>query len=717
MAASGPGRPQRPVSEAVPALAELAQHLRELRLEAGMTLAELAAAAHWSKAALSTATAGESLPKWKLVRAWVEACGQAPNLRVWEARYLKAQAEYQVMREAVRQQSPAPVPANRGGLPPVAPAPADGIGRLERVPEPAPVVVQHASTALERDGWRSLAPDTRAWSVSAHPSPLKLRYTTVHEDIVDPDAGEGDLSGTYDEIAEVFDLAGCRCLLVLGAPGSGKTQLARHLGTKLMQSRRGDGPVPVLVSLSGWHGSEGLEALLEWTAAALDGATAEHVRGLLASGRMLPVFDDFDGVAPGERVPALHALNLLAQQARFVLISDEIPYTEAVVESDSVISGSAGIRLGPVTPSDLDGWIQHGSRQRTKRELWAAVLAHLAAHPGSPAEHVLSDPLLAGAARLLYTDGRADPGELIAPHATAESLERRLMSHLVDTWLPRRMRNPGPDAKAAGQRMHLALRMLASRQEDLGRAVHTRLALYALPPWSRFTAVILSVVVFGWCVSVTSSTKPDLYGSGTTELSSPGILAAVLLGVGTYVYVRRQYAERAGPPSPWEQATPVAAVPGLIPLSFFLQPPYYSLGEAAGVVLTSAVLALAARLHHRRGSRLTPARHLTELLFLAVAFTAVPIGGTGPSQAVLFLIAAALLTCSTVYGHWLRAALTSRLVWMPLRPSDLTAAMDDATRHGFISRGIDHYTFTHRALLHHYRRPAQPASEWSARPQ
>ncbi|MGW8988333.1 helix-turn-helix domain-containing protein [Streptomyces zhihengii] len=720
MAAGRRGRPQRPVSEAVPALAELAQHLRGLRLQAGMTLGELAAAAHWSKAALSTATAGESLPSWKLVHAWVEACGQAPNMRVWQARYVKAQAEYEVARRAVRQQqAPARAPSGRGAVPPVAPpvasAPVDDAGRLESGQEPAQVVIRPATTALERDAWRSLAPDTRAWSVSAHPSPLMLRYTTVHEDIVDPDVSEGDLSGNYGEIAEVFDLADCRCLLILGAPGSGKTQLARHLGTKLLQSRRSGEAIPVLVSLGGWRASDGLEALLEWTAAALDGATVENVRALLASGSMLPIFDDFGDVAPGERVPALHALNLLAQQARFILISDEMPYTEAVVESDSVISGSAGIRLGPVTASDLDGWIQHGSGKKSKRELWAAVLAHLAAHPGAPAGTVLSDPLLAGVARLLYTDGRADPGELIAQHATVDSLEQRLMSYLIDTWLPRRMRNPDPDAKASQQRTQLALRMLASRQEDLRQAVHTRLALYAVAPWSRLSAVILSLVVFVWCVSVTSTTKPDIWGSETTELSPPGVLAALLLGFGTYLYVRRQHAERAGPSS-WEQAQTlfVAAVPGLIPLAFFLQSPDYPLREAASVVLTCACLSLAACFHHRRGGRPTPVRQAIEPLCFIAAFAAVFIG-SGTAHTVLLLIAAALLTRSTVYGHWLQAALTSRLAWMPLTPADLTTAMDDATRHGFLTHGPDHYTFTHLALLHHYRRPARPASDWSAR--
>ncbi|MER5361664.1 hypothetical protein [Streptomyces sp. NPDC002785] len=66
------------------------------------------------------------------------------------------------------------------------------------------------------------------------------------------------------------------------------------------------------------------------------------------------------------------AVNVLAQQTSFVLISNEDVYSSTVVDSDMVISGSAGVKLCPLAPQDLDGWIQrgvprHGSCHRRSR--------------------------------------------------------------------------------------------------------------------------------------------------------------------------------------------------------------------------------------------------------------------------------------------------------------------------------------------------------------
>src|SRR5579859_7871499 len=57
---------------------ELAQALRQLRDERGMTLRQVAARSGYSAAALSMAESGRRLPSWEALTAFVESCGADP---------------------------------------------------------------------------------------------------------------------------------------------------------------------------------------------------------------------------------------------------------------------------------------------------------------------------------------------------------------------------------------------------------------------------------------------------------------------------------------------------------------------------------------------------------------------------------------------------------------------------------------------------------------
>lgn len=208
---TGRGRPQRPLDTTVPALAELAQELRELRATAGLKLDDLYTLTHWSKGALSAATTGRDLPRWDLVRAWVTACDPGANLDLWEARHARARAQYERSRLA-------PVPAEGGRTePPHAPDVLDVLDVVDNpaVPAATAALADRADPAgpagprpssLERDAWRTLAPDRRPWGVAAHPAAIPLRFTTVGPDFTDTGSDAADLTGRYDQIGEIFAL-------------------------------------------------------------------------------------------------------------------------------------------------------------------------------------------------------------------------------------------------------------------------------------------------------------------------------------------------------------------------------------------------------------------------------------------------------------------------------------------------------------------------------
>src|ERR1700760_554735 len=78
------GRPERTINASGP-VPDLAQQLRLLRQEAGLTLRQLASRTGLSAATLSVAASGRELPTWKVTSAYVQACGADPE--DWRVRW------------------------------------------------------------------------------------------------------------------------------------------------------------------------------------------------------------------------------------------------------------------------------------------------------------------------------------------------------------------------------------------------------------------------------------------------------------------------------------------------------------------------------------------------------------------------------------------------------------------------------------------------------
>src|SRR2546423_13582483 len=88
MAHSNMPRAEKPISTSGP-VAILAAELRELRHWAGTpTYRALAARAGYSSTVLSQAAAGQKLPTWDVVHAYVVACGGDPT--PWKQRWQDA---------------------------------------------------------------------------------------------------------------------------------------------------------------------------------------------------------------------------------------------------------------------------------------------------------------------------------------------------------------------------------------------------------------------------------------------------------------------------------------------------------------------------------------------------------------------------------------------------------------------------------------------------
>jgi hypothetical protein len=82
-----------------------------------------------------------------------------------------------------------------------------------------------------------------------------------------PGAGPLDLDGTFESVAEVFTREGVPGrLVVLGAPGSGKSTIAQWLMVKLLESGAQGTRVPVFLPMATWNPKLPLR---EWAASQL----------------------------------------------------------------------------------------------------------------------------------------------------------------------------------------------------------------------------------------------------------------------------------------------------------------------------------------------------------------------------------------------------------------------------------------------------------------
>jgi hypothetical protein len=121
------------------------------------------------------------------------------------------------------------------------------------------------------------------------------------------------------DILEVFDdHAVDGNLLILGAPGSGKTtmlvQLLQHLAERA-NPQAGNEPIPVLLSLASWKRKKPFD---HWLVAELNvkyGVRRDVGRQWLDDGLLIPLLDGLDEVAPNDQQACVEAIN--AFQAAF----------------------------------------------------------------------------------------------------------------------------------------------------------------------------------------------------------------------------------------------------------------------------------------------------------------------------------------------------------------------------------------------------------------
>ncbi|EPH41182.1 hypothetical protein STRAU_5834 [Streptomyces aurantiacus JA 4570] len=310
----------------------------------------------------------------------------------------------------------------------------------------------------------------RQWSAEAQtrmlhrPQPLQVRWSSTGLPVAASAAavlGEGvvggrptrlRLRGGIDDIAGKYVRLPRRQLVLLGAPGAGKTVLAILLTLGLLKHRRAHGgPVPVLLSLSSWDPrAEQLDAwvirrLVEDYPALVNSEVfgPQAAPRLVTDGRVVPVLDGLDEIPAELHTAAIEALDQIAPGRPLVITCRSEEYETAVATGGTVLTTAAVVELEPVGVREVVVFLSAGGPAAELR--WGPVLAHLRACPGGPLAQALSSPLIAVLARAVYSAPTADPAELLDSGRFRD--RAALEGHLLDSFVSAvyAQRPPPPD--------------------------------------------------------------------------------------------------------------------------------------------------------------------------------------------------------------------------------------------------------------------------------
>ncbi|ONK09837.1 serine/threonine-protein kinase [Streptomyces sp. MP131-18] len=379
-------------------------------------------------------------------------------------------------------------------------------------------------------------------------------------------SGPGDLAGSGGQILHVFrERVPTRRLVVLGAPGSGKTMLLVRLLLDLIEHRHRGAAVPVLFTLSSWDPAElDLESWLthrltqDFKELAATGGAAlggiSRARALLMHRLVLPLLDGFDELPAQARGAALDQINRAVPQGQSVILSSRTrEYSEAVRPAAGLphkLVGAAGIELLPLDPQEISSYLLRdaGGTGTPTAARWDSVVHSL--KQGGPVAEALSTPLMIFLARTIYNPRTGEP--LDAARSPAELLENPALSsraaveaHLFEAFVPAAYRrHPAAPSHWSAAEAGRTLRWLARHAERV-RAGATDLAWWqlrrAVPRW--LLPVLLGVLAGAletavtWLTMQVSAYGPfwgDRHGDGGltwSQASLDGLFAGLVGGV------------------------------------------------------------------------------------------------------------------------------------------------------------------------------------------
>jgi NACHT domain len=275
----------------------------------------------------------------------------------------------------------------------------------------------------------------RAYTRRSRPGGLEyLEYlaASVSRDLTDNQAasGGGELIRTYLarryghethllpwDLTDVLIRAPGSPILILGPPGSGKTQAATKVVLDYLARREEGDVVPVLLSLRSWSASD--RSLEDWMVESLANHYAiavDEIKPLFVSARILPVLDGLDEIIPDQqRVVASEIYDMMARRGNSLIVTcrsrDYADLGDLVGKVD-VIDHATLYDMQPVQPRDVISFIRHNTTEE-QLKAWTPIIRELEVPSPGPFAELMASPLTATLTLQPYLKAGRNPGQLL----------------------------------------------------------------------------------------------------------------------------------------------------------------------------------------------------------------------------------------------------------------------------------------------------------------
>ena len=234
------------------------------------------------------------------------------------------------------------------------------------------------------------------------------------------------------DILDMYDNTG-EALLILGAPGSGKTFLLLELaGALLSRARQNENhPIPFILNLSSWALGRSRLPLEQWIIKELSDKyriTPKIGRDLIKNNQLLPLLDGLDETAPAHRAACIEAINNFHHDYSFlpiVVCSRSSDY----FSQNRKLSLRGAVEVQPLAIEQIERYLAN-----TRDEQGYLEKVRAAIHEDTKLRELASTPLMLSILTLAYRERPVE--ELL--RQTPELRRQHVFTCYIDRMLRRR---------------------------------------------------------------------------------------------------------------------------------------------------------------------------------------------------------------------------------------------------------------------------------------
>ena len=286
-----------------------------------------------------------------------------------------------------------------------------------------------AAPAVARPMMRQTRPSRRQASAPrSRPRGLEYLATAVSKNLVDRQeaSGRGKLIRTYlaprnspgtrllpRDLKDVLIRAPGSLTVILGPPGSGKTQAVTTFVLETLTCRDKADIVPVFLSLRSWSASDrSLEDWISGQMASDYAMSVDEVKRYVDGGRILPVLDGLDEIIPDRQRVAWFAINAMGRRDIALIVTCRSRDYAELVEKVGAFNNSTLFDMQSVQPRDIVNYIRDNTTE-DQVKAWTPVIRELDQASPGPFAELMANPLTATLTLQPYLTAGRNPGQLL----------------------------------------------------------------------------------------------------------------------------------------------------------------------------------------------------------------------------------------------------------------------------------------------------------------